>query len=385
YWQNKGYEDPDIECIKVVFLGKLKEAVSQLEHGVFESVSISHVYHNEDLVPHWNALFRSFKHINPHDEGVELNFRVIELDEDLMWEICHHILHKNIRKVSFSRTHFTNNGFPNLRGAIIELENALQSPKLKSLSWYRNPIESVEDMNLFTQALSRSNAVDELTFTWNGNENAWALLSGVDFSTYKVLSLCGNDLLTNGRTDIPDLIATNSPLVELNLHNNRLDDDDAVLIAQSLGRNTYLRKLNVGRNNIQERGMRALYEAVNQTSSLNALSDSNHSCRLQGLSKDFDLHAINLESGPNGLFMNRMFKIHRVMVERCRNGGGNVPHLNTEMVGEDSVLLAPYLMESVVRRHDAFQKKYNESSECLLGLLYELVKDWKMAELFSFR
>ncbi|EJK51002.1 hypothetical protein THAOC_29875 [Thalassiosira oceanica] len=272
-----------------------------------------------------------------------------------------------------------------MRDAINELGNALQSQKLKSLSWYRNPIGSVEDMNLFTRALSQSNALDELRFLWNGNENAQALLSGVDFSMYKVLNLYGNNLRMNGRTDIQDLVAANPPLVELYLHNNRLNDDDAVLIAQSLGENTHLRKLHLGHNNIQERGMRALYEAVNNTSTINALSDSNHTCLIVGLSEDFDLDAINSDRGSNGLYMNRMFKIHKLIAERYRNGGGNVPHLNTEMRGEGSVLLAPYLIESVVRRHDAFQKTFNESIECSLGLLYELVKDWKMAELFCFR
>ncbi|EJK53706.1 hypothetical protein THAOC_26798 [Thalassiosira oceanica] len=228
-----------------------------------------------------------------------------------------------------------------MRGAISELGKALKSPKLKSLTWYRNPIGSVEDMNLFTRALSQSNALDELTFMWNSNENAF--------------------------------------------QRTKLNDDDAVLIAQSLGGNTHLRKLHLGNNNIQERGMRALYEAVNDTSTLNALSDSNHSCHLRGLSEYLNLYAINSDQDSNGLYTNRICKIHKLIVKRYRNGGGNVPHLNTEMRGGDSVLLAPYLMESVVRRHDSFQKRYNESIECLLGLLYELVKDWKMAELFSFR
>ncbi|EJK47650.1 hypothetical protein THAOC_33615 [Thalassiosira oceanica] len=268
--------------------------------------------------------------------------------------------------------------------AISQLGNALKSPKLKCLEWYENPIESTEDMNQFTRVLSQSDAVDELSFGRNSNENAHAILSGVDFSTYKVFNLWGNNLQTNGRTDIPDLIAANSPLEELSLYQNRLNDDDAVLIAHSLRGNTHLRKLDVEDNDINERGMRALYEAVNDTSTLNALSGSNHSCFLEGLSDDFDLEWINEQEGWNGICMNRMFKIHKLMAERYLNGGGNVPHLNTEMSGENAVFLTPYLMESVVRRHDAFQKKYNEV-ECSLGLLYELLKDWKMAELFSFR
>ncbi|EJK55344.1 hypothetical protein THAOC_24930, partial [Thalassiosira oceanica] len=275
-------------------------------------------------MPHWNALFRSFEHINPYGEGVALYLRSIELNEEMMRQICNHIRHRNI-----SRVEFRDNAFANMRDAISELGKSLKSRKLKNLEWLQNRIESTEDMNLFTRVLTHSITVDKLTFASNGNDNAQALLSGVDFSTYKLLNFCGNDLQTNGRTDIPDLIASNSPLEELDLCHNRLNDDDAVSIAQSLGGNTHLRKLNVGYNNIQERGMRALYEAVNNISTLNALSDSNHSCHLRGLSNDFDLDAINLESGSNGLCTNRMFKVHKLMAGRYRRGGGNVPHLNS--------------------------------------------------------
>ncbi|EJK74218.1 hypothetical protein THAOC_04116 [Thalassiosira oceanica] len=379
YWQGKGYDDEAIEGLKGWFFEELKTAVSRLEHGVCDSIKVGYANHDKALVLHWNALFQSFQHINPYDSGVKLSLLNMELNEEIMRQICHHIRYRNISRVSFSDNRFTN-----MRGAINELGKALQSPQLKHLIWSGHTIETTEDMTLFTQVLTQSNSVEELTFRWNSNENAQALLSGVDFSTYKALNLCGNNLRTNGRTDISDLIAANPHLVELNLDINRLNDDDAVLIARSLGGNTHLRKLDVVNNNIQERGMRALYEAVNDTSTLNALNDSNHSCRLAGLAEDFDLDAINSDRGSNGLCMNRMFKIHKLMVERYRNGGGNVPHLNSEMSGEDTVLLAPFVMESVVRRSDAFPKKY-KGFECSLGLLYELVKDWKMAELFSFR
>ncbi|EJK48642.1 hypothetical protein THAOC_32542 [Thalassiosira oceanica] len=380
YWQDKGYEDEVIHDLKVEFLGGLKGAVSELEHGVCDSVSIGSVSHDEDLMPHWNALFRSFEHINPYDAGVKFYIISTEISEEVMRQMCHHIRHRNI-----SQVHFENIRFVNVRGAISELGKALKSPNLKSLSWYESLIESTEDMTLFTQFLTQSNAVNELHFNENGNENAHALLSGVDFSRYKVLDFSYNNLQTIGRTDIPDLIAANSPLESFYLGANRLNDDDAVLIAQSLLGNTHLTSLDIENNNIQERGMRALYEAVNDTSTLNASSDSNHSCHLRGLTEDFDLDAINRDRGSNGRYMNRMSKIHKLMADRYRNGGGNVSHLNSEMGGEDAVLLAPYLMESVVRRHDALQKSYYESSACSLGMLYELVKDWKMVELFSFR
>ncbi|EJK55345.1 hypothetical protein THAOC_24931 [Thalassiosira oceanica] len=188
YWQRKGYDDPAIVYL-TNFFEELKFAVSQLEHGVCEIVTVCCAGNDEDLMPHWNALFRSFNYINRYDKGMVLRLHYIELNEEIMRQICNHIRHKNIRQVSFE-----NNRFTNMRGAIIELENALKSPKLKCLTWYRNPIVSVEDMNLFTRALSRSDAVDELTFTRNGNGNAQALLSVVDFSRYKLLNFSSNYL-----------------------------------------------------------------------------------------------------------------------------------------------------------------------------------------------
>ncbi|EJK70400.1 hypothetical protein THAOC_08244, partial [Thalassiosira oceanica] len=179
-------------------------------------------------------------------------------------------------RANISTVEFHDNGFANMQDAISELGKSLKkSRQLKSLEWSRNPIHNTEDMSLFIRVLSQGNTVDKLKFTLNSNENAQAVLSGVEFSTYKVLDFRYNNLQTNGRTDIPDLIAENTSLRSLYLSSNELNDDDAVLIAQSLGRNTHLTNLEVKNNDIQERGMRALYEAVNDTSSLNALSDCN--------------------------------------------------------------------------------------------------------------
>ncbi|EJK58231.1 hypothetical protein THAOC_21663, partial [Thalassiosira oceanica] len=102
---------------------------------------------------------------------------------------------------------FDNNGFVNLHSAISELGTALKSPKLKCLEWSRNAIVSVEDMALFTQVLSQSDAVDELKFTMSGDDMsgdkiAQALLSGVDFSTYKVLDFSGNCVAVHKPSDL---------------------------------------------------------------------------------------------------------------------------------------------------------------------------------------
>ena len=390
YWQSKGFDEDYIINLNTDFFESIKSAVSNLVHGVCGDIRIGDkeasqvILHDAALEPHWNTLTQHFHHVNPSGTGMEISFENIELNSRLTSQIFEGLRWQNIREIGFFRIQFTN-----MRDTILALRNLLKkSKKIKSLLWSENPIESVEDMAAFTQMLSdrqpdrqnRQIVLDELRFDENGNENTQALLAGVDLSKYKKLDFYGNNLQTNGRADIPNLIASNSPLEALDLSSNRLNDDDAVLIAESLGHNTRLRGLDLDSNNIQERGTNALLRAVKDTSSMNALSDSNHSCHVDGLRS-----VINRSLCRQ---YNRIFKIHHLMAERYRSGEGNVPYLNKEMSGNVSVLLLPFIIESVHRRHMTIEedvwwhRRLRDTS--ILGILYELVKDWKMPELFSF-
>ena len=383
YWLNRGIDYDYIDNLNEYCIGSIRSAVSDLAHGVCENIYIGDneeslmILSHGALMPHWHALSESFRVINPYGVGMKISFENMHWNEEVMGMICNNLFGRNIREVAFSRIQFANT-----RDAILALRNMLiYSPQVKSLVWSEIPIESADDMALFTQMISelseRQLDFEELRFDWNGSGNAQALLAGVDLSKYKRIELRGNNLRTNGRADIPDLIASNSPLEWLDLCSNRLNDDDAVRIAESLGQNTRLRELSLEGNNIHERGKNALLRAVRDTSTMNALSDSNHSCSLEGL----NLVAINVYGQSS-----RAFKIHSLMVERYRSGEGNVPYFNREMNDEDSVLLAPLIMESVHRRHTAFKEKYSlcYDNTSILGLLHEIIK-WKMSELFSFK
>ncbi|EJK69811.1 hypothetical protein THAOC_08892 [Thalassiosira oceanica] len=128
YWENKGYDDQAIELLMSSFFDGLEKAVSDLGHGVCNSIKVGYVgyvNHDEDLMPHWRALFRYFDYINPYDSGVKLKLLNMELNEEVMRQICHHVRHKNISQVEFINNGFLDNGFANMRGAISEL-GALQ-------------------------------------------------------------------------------------------------------------------------------------------------------------------------------------------------------------------------------------------------------------------
>jgi len=384
YWQGKGFDDDYITNVDSYCIKRVVSAVSHLEHGVCDTITIGRpnggvvVLDDDALAPHWTMLSQAFWHINPHGKGVSIFFNCIQMSEGVMREICRRLCHRNINGITFHNNHFAN-----MRDAIDQLDAALKSSKVKSLEWSANPIESPDDMALFTQLLShRKTILDKLYFSQNSHENTWMILNGVDLKAFKLLSFSENNLQTNGREDIlPDLIAANSQLESLDLSSNRLGDNDAILIGNALRVNTRLKKLILTKNNnIQERGMSALLRAVNDTSTLNTLSDSNHSCHFPGIFM-YGLGLINSRGQ-----MNRIYKLFRLMVDRYRFGEGNVQCLNEEMKDEESVLLAPYIMESIYRRHKVIiESKYQMRTHFCLGIFYELVKDWRLPELLVFR
>ena len=80
---------------------------------------------------------------------------------------------------------------------------------------------------------------------------------------------------------ISNCLATDPPSVRsLKLDHNMLNDEDAALIANSLKTNTNLDDLSLCGNNFTDVGIKILYKAVYDDTSLNTITDSNHTCEL---------------------------------------------------------------------------------------------------------
>jgi hypothetical protein len=108
----------------------------------------------------------------------------------------------------------------------------------------------------------------------------YLLTSGKSF---EFIEFDKNNICTGGGTAIPDYIATNPPTTRLHLTYNQLNDNDAILIARALKQNNILREIRIGGNMITHIGKEALLKAVYDPTSLNSISDSNHSCHIFGV------------------------------------------------------------------------------------------------------
>ena len=206
--------------------------------------------------------------------------------------------------------------------------------------------------------------------------------------TWDLLDLERNNIQTKGDTTIPDYIASNPSLEDLYLADNKLNDDDAILIARALKQNTNLNDLRLGKNNITTIGKEALSKAVYDPTSLNSMSNCNHKCQIQ-LDGVFgkDLPSWCENSGSRDPKTTRSMKIYHLLSERNIEGS-NVRHLNAEFEDEDedSLKLVPYVLAVIQHYHDATQKTgdfVKSVSIKPLSIMYEIVRGWKMPELYE--
>jgi hypothetical protein len=73
-----------------------------------------------------------------------------------------------------------------------------------------------------------------------------------------------------------EYLEVDPPIEHLFLGHNQVNDDDAMLILQALKRNTNLYEISLYSNNFSSIGVKALLTCVFDSSSLNAISESNH-------------------------------------------------------------------------------------------------------------
>jgi hypothetical protein len=140
-------------------------------------------------------------------------------------------------------------------------------------------IDIDEDLNLLNQVISDHPSLRELELTrcFGPNIHPASLSSLMSASKQlKSLYLKGNNISESSM--IADFIATNPALQELFLCDNRFNDDDARIIANSLMTNTNLWTLDLKGNVFGRRGCDALLKAIFNHDSLNSVSSSNHTC-----------------------------------------------------------------------------------------------------------
>jgi hypothetical protein len=150
------------------------------------------------------------------------------------------------------------------------------SSKLLTVHLHHNWIDNIESARCLSRSLRSHYWINELVITFCDLGSSPEILLVILQSDVRRINLSNNNIDSLGAVTIAEYLQVDPPIEELSLQFNCLDDDDAILISQALKRNTNLHGIYFLVNNLTSIGVKALLTCVFDSSSLNAISESNH-------------------------------------------------------------------------------------------------------------
>jgi hypothetical protein len=186
----------------------------------------------------------------------------------------------------------------------------------------------------------------------------------------RIILLDNNNIDSLGAVKIAEYLEGNPPIEYISLNCNRLNDDDAILISQALKRNTNLIRLDLERNNFTSVGVKALLTCSFDSSSLNTISESNHTLgRMNIFHEESNKTNGGLQDCIDRLLgLNRMQKIVIALLDKdsLLQYLANIP-----------VELIPEVLVKRGRIVDEYQQEH-------LNIVYSTMRWWNMPMLYSY-
>ena len=241
---------------------------------------------------------------------------------------------------------WVNNRFPDDHAAALVIESVIDNRSIKTVRlencFHQN---GVNGCRALASLLTCGRPFEKIGFEDNN-------LSGVD--------------------DVAASLATNPQLESLSMTGNELNDRDAELIAQALEQNTNLHKLYLDENNITTAGFERIQAVIYNPSSLNAMDACNHTCWVDYVGND-NIPGLTPQQ-------RRRRKLYKMLSARHATSS-NARHLNAELgEGEPGIIkLVPRVLERI-QQCSGDRSVFSSSP---LSLLFELMRSWKMPELYD--
>ena len=273
-----------------------KCGLSALDFGLDDEALLQH---DDRLLPHWKK-FAAALQVYQYEDGIpELSFNNVQLSSKVI-----DLLAPALNGKPFLDFVLDNNDFEEDRGIEFAVECMQSNLQMKAFHLTNNQIGSVENVHSVLDAVINHPTIDNVRL-----ENC--LVDG-DLDSYEVARLLvasdkkwdlldfeRNNISTGRDTTIPDYITSNPPLVYLFLEDNKLNDEDAILISHALKQNTNLKDLRLNRNNFTIIGQDAVSKALYDPTSQNTVYDCNHTCQIQldGIDRGLPLFCNN--TGPS--------------------------------------------------------------------------------------
>ena len=233
--------------------------------------------HDERLLPYWKRFIGALSSVNfSNCAPINLSLLRVQLDKKVA-----EILLQSVKKAPLELLSLCNNSLGKYGyNWLVELLSTNTS--LKTLYIKSNPMEFPQDVANLSKTVANHPKLDIILFENCGiGQSNSVMKSVVNVFCLREVSLENNDIDSYGATLISDCLITNPTLQTLYLRHNSLNNEDAKKLAFSLNSNTNLLVLNLSLNNITVEGMSSLSCSVCNITSLNSVSDSNHTCSIQ--------------------------------------------------------------------------------------------------------
>jgi hypothetical protein len=160
---------------------------------------------------------------------------------------------------------------------IISLSKLVEANSmLRKFAFFQNRIDCIDSASCLSRSLRSHNGIIELFITHCDLGSSPEILSVILQSDVRHINLGFNNIDSLGAVKIAEYLEGDPPIRRIDLYHNRINDNDAILISQALKRNTNMEIITLHTNNFTSIGVKALLTCVFDSSSLNSISESNH-------------------------------------------------------------------------------------------------------------
>jgi hypothetical protein len=232
------------------------------------------------------------------------------------------------------------------------------SLELQFFSIHHIRINNMDLAHCLTRSLRSHTCINDLRLTHCDLGSSPEIISVILQSNINYINLGSNNIDSLGAVKIAEYLEDDPPIEMLSLERNHLNDDDVILIAQALKKNTNLEMACLYNNNLTSTGVKALINCVFDSSSLNAISESNHTLQRLWIFLD--------QEEPIMLHLNRVQKILLALQDRDSL---------LQYLADIPVELIPEVL--------AFPR-WNVPQHKHLHILYSTMRWWNMPMLYSY-
>ena len=346
--------------------------------------------YNRVFLPHWkefaNALEQYQYQIKCSSNEAKLRLVGMELPGEVI-----DLLSNALKSTHFHYFTLRSNNFGQ-KGIEFALDYLETNPILKRYILVNNEFESMNDIERLCRIVETHPSIKTLQIPGckAPDIDDYEMLKMVMYAgMYKldVLDLSDNGIGNENGEFVAGFMSKNHRLKCLDLSDNSLDDNDAKWIAKYLKENTNSQKLDLKGNNFTKVGWAALRKAEFDNTSLNAASDSNHTCAIEypslpseGSDEIEGIDTSEMNYNPNTQYTLdfryvREKKIYSVLSTRNRDCS-NVKHFE-----DVPVELLPDMLHSI-QKYSKYQDGDADISQVRghvnpLSIVYEICRNWE--------